>query len=237
MVLMGLARSGCALDRPVSTKAICRATAHASTARTLLNGTLLLSRGRGIDWLLGMQNSDGGWAAFDRDINHQILEKVPFADLQGDARSELPRHHRPGTGVARPVRLPARQSARRPGPRVPGADAGSTRGCFIGRWGVNYLYGTWQVLQGLEAIGFDRDHPMVHRAVAWLMDVQQISRRLGRELPHLRRSVDRGPGPVTASQTAWALLGLIAAGEAQSDAVGAGVWFLVERRWRRRQLG
>ena len=104
------------------------------------------------------------------------------------------------------------------------------RGCWIGRWGVNYLYGTWQVLQGLEAIGFDRDDPMVRRAVAWLMDVQQISGGWGESCLTYDDPSTAGQGPVTASQTAWALLGLIAAGEADSDAAQAGVRFLVDRQ-------
>src|SRR6185436_15380250 len=80
------------------------------------------------------------------------------------------------------------------------------RGCWIGRWGVNYLYGTWQVLQGLEGIGFDMNHRMVRQAVAWLKHVQQTSGAWGESC----RSYDdpglAGQGTATASQTGWALL-------------------------------
>ena len=86
------------------------------------------------------------------------------------------------------------------------------------------------MLQGLEAIGFDRDHPMVRRAVEWLKDVQQISGGWGESCRTYDDPSTAGQGPVTASQTAWALLGLIAAGEADSDAVRAGVRFLADRQ-------
>jgi squalene-hopene/tetraprenyl-beta-curcumene cyclase len=228
MVLMGLARSGCAWDRTGLDESDLPATFHFDGPHAP-NGTLLPCARRGIDWLLGMQNTDGGWAAFDRDINHQILEKVPFADHKAMLDPSCP-------DITARVLEALGQFGYRPGnPHVDRALAflertQDPRGCFIGRWGVNYLYGTWQVLQGLEAIGFDRDHPMVRQAVAWLMDVQQISGGWGESCLTYDDPSTAGQGPVTASQTAWALLGLIAAGEAESDAVAAGVRFLVERQ-------
>ena len=107
-----------------------------------------------------------------------------------------------------------------------GQDAGPRRGCWIGRWGVNYLYGTWQVLLGLEASASTRSIPMVRTRRGLAQECAAARRRLGRIVPQLRRSVLAGQGTPTASQTAWALLGLIAAGEADSDAVRAGIDYL-----------
>jgi squalene-hopene/tetraprenyl-beta-curcumene cyclase len=101
------------------------------------------------------------------------------------------------------------------------------RGCWIGRWGVNYVYGTWQVLAGLESIGYDRDAPAVRRAVAWLESVQQPSGAWGESCASYDDPSLAGQGTATASQTAWALLGLLAAGEANSRAVRAGIDWLV----------
>jgi squalene-hopene/tetraprenyl-beta-curcumene cyclase len=96
-----------------------------------------------------------------------------------------------------------------------------------GRWGVNYLYGTWQVLQGLSAIGFDSSDPMVRRAAAWLKRVQQPGGAWGESCASYDDPRLAGVGTPTASQTAWALLGLIAAGEADSREARAGVQWLV----------
>lgn len=208
MVLMGLARSRQAWDE---------------------NGSLLPAVNRGLDWLLGMQNSDGGWAAFDRDITLEILTKVPFADHNAMLDPSCP-------DITARVLEALGQYGLRPGnPQVDRAlafleETQDERGCWIGRWGVNYLYGTWQVLIGLEAIGFDMDHPLVRRAVRWLNEVQQASGGWGESCHSYDDPSTAGQGPTTASQTAWALLGLIAAGEADSDSVRAGIQFLIERQ-------
>jgi squalene-hopene/tetraprenyl-beta-curcumene cyclase len=102
------------------------------------------------------------------------------------------------------------------------------RGCWIGRWGVNYIYGTWQVLQGLEAAGHDMTQSAVLHAVAWLKSVQQPSGGWGETCQSYDDPSLAGQGTVTASQTAWALLGLIAAGAADSDAVQRGIRYLIE---------
>jgi squalene-hopene/tetraprenyl-beta-curcumene cyclase len=104
------------------------------------------------------------------------------------------------------------------------------RGCWIGRWGVNYIYGTWQVLLGLDAVGLDKQHPMVRRAVAWLKSVQQPSGAWGESCASYDDPSTAGQGPPTASQTAWALTGLIAAGEAHSSAVRRGIDYLIARQ-------
>jgi squalene-hopene/tetraprenyl-beta-curcumene cyclase len=101
------------------------------------------------------------------------------------------------------------------------------RGCWIGRWGVNYLYGTWQVLLGLRAVGYDMARPAVRRAVAWLNSVQQPGGAWGESCRTYDDPSLAGQGEPTASQTAWALLGLLAAGEAHSPEVAAGVEYLI----------
>jgi squalene-hopene/tetraprenyl-beta-curcumene cyclase len=228
MVLMGLARSGYAWDRTGLDESDLPAGFRLQGPHAP-NGTLLPAARRGIDWLLGMQNSDGGWAAFDRDINREILTKVPFADHNAMLDPSCP-------DITARVLEALGQYGYRPGhPQVDRAlefleRTQDRRGCWIGRWGVNYLYGTWQVLQGLEAIGFDMSQPMVRRAVAWLNGVQQPSGGWGESCQSYDDPSTAGQGPVTASQTAWALLGLIAAGEADSESVRTGVRFLVDRQ-------
>src|SRR5262249_44806166 len=100
-------------------------------------------------------------------------------------------------------------------------------GGWLGRWGVNYIYGTWQVLAGLRSVGFDRQDPMVRRAGAWLKAVQRPGGGWGETCRSYDDPSLMGQGTPTASQTAWALLGLLAAGEEHTDAVRAGIDYLV----------
>ncbi len=104
------------------------------------------------------------------------------------------------------------------------------RGCWPGRWGVNYLYGTWQVLVGLNAVGYDMKPPLVRRAVAWLKSVQQDGGGWGETCRSYDDPSLAGHGTPTASQTAWALLALLAAGEADSSVVRSGVDYLLDTR-------
>jgi squalene-hopene/tetraprenyl-beta-curcumene cyclase len=100
-------------------------------------------------------------------------------------------------------------------------------GSWFGRWGVNYIYGTWQVLVGLAAAGFDMDSRPVRRAVRWLKDVQNADGGWGESCRSYDDPSMAGHGPSTASQTAWAVLGLLAAGECHSEELYAGVEYLV----------
>jgi squalene-hopene/tetraprenyl-beta-curcumene cyclase len=181
---------------------------------------------RGVRWLLGMQNCDGGWAAFDRDINREILTQVPFADHNAMLDPSCP------DITARVLEALGHFGYRVGHRQVDRAIAflhrtQDRRGPWPGRWGVNYIYGSWQVLTGLESVGFDMRQPLVQRAVAWLKAVQQPGGGWGETC----RSYDdprlAGQGTPTASQTAWALIALLAAGEAESPEVRAGIDYLL----------
>jgi squalene-hopene/tetraprenyl-beta-curcumene cyclase len=100
--------------------------------------------------------------------------------------------------------------------------------CWFGRWGVNYIYGTWQTVVGLTAIGVPTSDPRIRRAVAWLKTYQHESGGWGESAASYDDPRLRGQGTPTASQTAWAILGLCAAGEIDSAAVEAGVQFLID---------
>ena len=203
MVLMALARSGAAVGGE-----------GAAAAR------------RSLHWLMAMQNKDGGWAAFDRGINHELLTKVPFADHNAMLDPSCP------DITARALEALGHYGQRVGMPYVDRALAFLERtqerfGGWIGRWGVNYIYGTWQVLTGLKSIGFDMRQPMVRRAVAWLQNVQQPGGGWGETCRSYDDPSLAGQGTPTASQTAWALLGLLAAGEARSPEVQAGIHYLL----------
>jgi squalene-hopene/tetraprenyl-beta-curcumene cyclase len=204
MVLMALARTGRA-DTPEARPAI----------------------RRGLRWLLSMQNRDGGWAAFDRNINRQVLTKVPFADHNAMLDPSCP-------DITARVLEALGDFGFRPGhPQVDRAISFLGRsqepsGCWLGRWGVNYIYGTWQVLDGLARIGFDTRQPLVRRAVDWLKAVQQPDGAWGESCRSYDDPSWAGKGPPTASQTAWALLGLLAAGEGASPEAQRGIAWLLE---------
>jgi squalene-hopene/tetraprenyl-beta-curcumene cyclase len=181
---------------------------------------------RGLRWLLAMQNKDGGWAAFDRDINRDILTKVPFADHNAMLDPSCP------DITARVLEALGQFGYRVGHPQVDGAVAfiaktQDRRGCWLGRWGVNYIYGTWQVLLGLQAVDCDMSQPLVRRAVLWLKNVQQPGGGWGETCRSYDDPQLAGQGTPTASQTAWALLALIASGEAHSDEVRAGIDYLL----------
>jgi squalene-hopene/tetraprenyl-beta-curcumene cyclase len=184
---------------------------------------------RAVGWLEAMQNTDGGWGAFDRDNNSEFLCKVPFADHNAMSDPSSP-------DLAGRVLEALGGIGLRPGrPSVDRALAYVRRaqesdGAWYGRWGVNYIYGTWQVLEGLRAVGIPAVDPAVVRGAAWLEAHQQADGGWG-ETPE--SYADRGlagTGTPTASQTAWAISGLVAAGRGDSVVVRQGVDWLVQRQ-------
>ncbi|HVZ85958.1 MAG TPA: squalene--hopene cyclase [Polyangia bacterium] len=183
---------------------------------------------RGLTWMMGMQNEDGGWASFDKGNDKEWLTHVPFADhnamidpstadITGRVLESL--SHYPGYGVHHPAVARALGFLRRDQ---------ATEGCWYGRWGVNYLYGTWQVLRGLRAIGEDMDAVYVRRAARWLLGRQNADGGWGESIGSYDHLSQKGVGDSTPSQTAWALMGLIAAGEAAHPAVRRGVAHLLD---------
>lgn len=183
---------------------------------------------RAIRWLISMQNSDGGWAAFDRDIVRDFLTKVPFADHNAMLDPSCP------DITARVLEALSEFGMTLGDPACDKAVAfirhtQEESGAWIGRWGVNYLYGTWQVLVGLEKIGVSPGDPMVRRAGAWLRSAQQPCGGWGETCASYDDPSLAGKGEPTASQTAWAIMGLLAAGD-RGPALRAGLEWLASRQ-------
>jgi len=176
-----------------------------------------------------MQNEDGGWGAFDKGCDHEVLTFIPFADhnamidpscedITGRILEAFRMLGRPGSdpSVRKAVRFLD--------------DAQHADGTWYGRWGVNYLYGTFLALRGLAHAGADLRQPRYQRAAEWLRAHQNDDGGWG-ELPHSYDDPSRkGGGPSTASQTAWALLALFALGDRTSPSVVRGLGFLLERQ-------
>jgi squalene-hopene/tetraprenyl-beta-curcumene cyclase len=181
---------------------------------------------RAREWIVGMQSANGGWGAFDADNEYDYLNNIPFADHGalldpptedvtarcvsmlaqiGEAKSEV---------VTRAVDYLRRTQL---------AD-----GSWYGRWGMNYIYGTWSVLCALNSAGVDRAAPEFRKAVGWLVQIQNGDGGWGEDGASYKLDY-RGyePAASTASQTAWAVLGLMAAGEVEHPAVKRGIEYLV----------
>ena len=184
---------------------------------------------RALNWMLAMQNRDGGWGAFDRDNDAEFLCHVPFADHNAMIDPSTP------DLAARVLEAIGNLKVEHCRPAIERC-VGYLRksqepdGSWFGRWGVNYIYGTWQVLTGLAAVGVPTDDLMVQRGAKWLMEHQQVSGAWGESADSYEDPSLRGKGPPTASQTAWATLGLIAAGYADSNAVERGANWLIENQ-------
>lgn len=181
---------------------------------------------RGVEWNVGLQSKDGGYAAFDADNMHFYLNDIPFADhgaLLDPPTADV---------TARVVSMLAQVGEPLDSPRMVAALDWLKRdqhpeGSWWGRWGVNYIYGTWSVLCALNAAGIDPANGMVRRAVRWLIQIQNADGGWGESCDSydLARK-GHEPAPSNASQTAWALLGLMAAGEVDHPAVVRGVSWL-----------
>jgi squalene-hopene/tetraprenyl-beta-curcumene cyclase len=191
-----------------------------------------ISRAR--EWIIGMQSKgggrfDGGWGAFEPENIHLHLNHIPFADhgaLLDPPTSDVTARcvsflAQIGMAADHPVMARALAFLRR---------EQESDGSWFGRWGTNYIYGTWSVLCALNAIGLDHDDPMIRRAADWLLSVQRDDGGWGEDEETYR---DAPPGQYkesTPSHTAWAVLGLMAAGETENPAVSRGIAYLAATR-------
>ncbi|MDD4616084.1 MAG: squalene--hopene cyclase [Alphaproteobacteria bacterium] len=185
---------------------------------------------RGAQWVLGLQSSNGGWGAFDADNTYYYLNSIPFADhgaLLDPPSADV---------TARCLSMLAQLGYRKENAQIQaGIDylrkEQEPEGCWFGRWGTNYIYGTWSVLCALNAVGVNPKDKMIRRAVRWLSEKQKEDGGWGEDGASYWKSRPKGEGPEsTPSQTAWALIALMAAGEVQSDAVKRGVAWLMKNQ-------
>ncbi|MEV0037727.1 squalene--hopene cyclase, partial [Streptomyces sp. NPDC050804] len=181
---------------------------------------------RGARWNLGMQSRNGAWGAFDADNTSPFPNRLPFCDFgevidppSADVTAHVVemlayegKSHHPGTRRGIEWLLAEQE----------------TSGAWFGRWGVNYVYGTGSVVPALTAAGLPPSHPAIRRAVRWLESVQNADGGWGEDLRSYHDTEWAGRGATTASQTAWALLALLAAGERESKAVERGIAYLAE---------
>ncbi|HXR96026.1 MAG TPA: squalene--hopene cyclase, partial [Rhizomicrobium sp.] len=176
---------------------------------------------RGAEWVEGLQSHDGGWGAFDADNSYYYLNNIPFADH--GALLDPPTEDVSGRCVGMiaqlggdAARLKAGVAYLRSTQRVDGS--------WWGRWGVNYIYGTWSALAGLNAAGLGPDDATMRRAADWLIAIQNPDGGWGENCDSYKLDY-KGyeSAPSTASQTAWALLGLMAAGQVDHPAVARGI--------------
>jgi squalene-hopene/tetraprenyl-beta-curcumene cyclase len=181
---------------------------------------------RAVAWELAMQCRSGGWASFDRDNTKMMFQYIPFADhnamldpptaditgrvLEMLASRGYPREH---PGVQRAIAFLLKEQ--------------ESDGAWFGRWGVNYIYGTMCALRGLDAMGIDHNEPYIQQAAEWLRMVQNPDGGWGETCGSYDDPRTRGVGPSTASQTAWAVLGLLAAGDTRSTSVARGIEYLL----------
>ena len=208
---------------------------------------------RCVKWLMGMQNNDGGWASFDKNNNRQFLCHIPFADHNAmidpsttditgrilEALGALGYRCSgcEGLGNRQEARGRSKDSSTAycllPTASIDRAVEFCRKeqlpdGSWFGRWGANYIYGTGEALNGLAAVGVDPKDPMVAAGVNWLKAHQQPNGGWGETLESYQNPLLRGSGNTTASQTAWALLGLISSGEGASEAVVKGIRYLLD---------
>ena len=183
---------------------------------------------RGIQWLLSMQNRDGGWGAFDRDNNKAFLCNIPFADHNAMID--------PSTAdvTARVLEClgrfgwPAEHPAVQRGLRFLLQDQ-CEDGSWFGRWGVNYVYGTSGVLRALETVSLTAKE-YCQRAVRWLRTVQKADGSFGESLRSYHEPATKGQGDSTASQTAWGLIGLLAGSDTSDPAIQKAAAYLIEQQ-------
>jgi squalene-hopene/tetraprenyl-beta-curcumene cyclase len=184
---------------------------------------------RAADWTAGMQSKNGGFGSFEVDNTQYYLNSIPFADhgaLLDPPTADV---------TARCIALLSTVDKEKYAPNILAAikyirSDQEADGSWYGRWGTNYIYGTWSVLTGLEVAGEDPQQEYIRRAVDWLYSVQNEDGGWGESNDSYYPPKHRRPYPSTAFQTAWALLALLAAGEATSDGVQRGIGFLLKNQ-------
>jgi squalene-hopene/tetraprenyl-beta-curcumene cyclase len=186
---------------------------------------------RAIDWILSMQCRNGGWASFDKNNDRMVFQYVPFADH--NAMLDPPSVDITG----RILEMLATYGYDKNHPAVKKAikfirAEQEPDGSWFGRWGVNYIYGTMLVLRGLEAMGIDNHEPYIQQAAEWLRMVQNADGGWGESCASYDEPTLKGVGPSTPSQTAWAIMGLLAASDTRSDSVARGIAYLLRNQKR-----
>jgi squalene-hopene/tetraprenyl-beta-curcumene cyclase len=184
---------------------------------------------RAIDWIFAMQCRSGGWASFDKDNTRMVFQHIPFADH--NAMLDPPTVDITG----RVLEMLAAYGATKEDKRVQKAiqfilKEQEPDGSWFGRWGVNYIYGTMLVLRGLQAMGVDHHEPYVQQGAEWLRMVQNSDGGWGETCGSYDDPTTRGIGPSTPSQTAWAVMGLLAAGDTRSESIQRGILYLLEQQ-------
>lgn len=181
---------------------------------------------RATRWTVGMQSKNGGWSAFDVDNTYSYLNHIPFADhgaLLDPPTADV---------TARCVCMLAQVGGEENEESLARGltylrESQEEDGSWYGRWGTNYIYGTWSVLSAFNAAGEDLRAPHVRKAVAWLVSHQREDGGWGEDSASYWEDSKTGDKESTPSQTAWALLGLMAAGEIGSEVIERGVRFLM----------
>jgi len=186
---------------------------------------------RGFRWVLALQSHDGGWGAFDRNNCRHVLNNIPFADhgaLLDPSTCDVTGRCLEAMGfLGYDQSYPPAASAIRFIKENQEAE-----GCWYGRWGVNYIYGTWSVLAGLRAIGEGPKQPYIQRAVHWIKKVQNPDGGWGESCQSYTDPKTKGQGKSTASQTAWALMALCNANLLEDPSVDRGIEFLLSTQKR-----
>jgi len=181
---------------------------------------------RATDWVLSMQCKNGGFASFDKDNDRMVFQHIPFADhnamldpptvdITGRVLEMLAAYGYSSDEVAVKRAIKFIKHEQEPD------------GSWFGRWGVNYVYGTMQVLRGLQAMGMDFHEPCIQHGAEWLRSIQNPDGGWGETCGSYDDATIKGIGPSTPSQTAWAVLGLLAASDTRSDSVARGVAYLL----------
>src|SRR5258705_8858889 len=176
--------------------------------------------------MMTFQCKDGGWAAFDKDCTKGVLEKVPFADHNAMLDPEC------ADITARILELLGYEGWHVEHSQIQKAlkfvrECQEQDGSWYGRWGVNYIYGTWQVLRGLRALNLDMHQPWLIKGRNWLESVQHEDGGWGERCNTYDDPVFKGQGPSTASQTAWAVMGLCAFDDPNRPSVRRGIAYLI----------